>query len=379
MTIRRAIYHNPLAESWTAPIKEEKAAATKFHEQLPSYAQTQLVSLDYVAHEIGVKSVLLKDESSRLGLPSFKILGASWGTFCAVTQKLHLPFDTTLDQVQATLSRCPITLFAATDGNHGRAVARMGKILGVPVSIFVPATMHVRTKNFIREEGAEIVECHSSYDMAVQTAFSEAEKVGGILVQDTAFDGYTDIPSWIVNGYRTMFREIDAQIGDRTVDLVIAPVGVGSFAQAVALHYKSPGRSTKVLTVEPDTAACLWMSLKKGENTPIETEHTIMAGLDCGTVSSIAWPILRDGVDASITISDLESHQASQDLAQHSISAGPCGSAPLAALRKLRKEDLESLQLTDKSTVVLLCTEGAREYEFPRDVSSAIPHCQQEP
>ena len=195
MTIRRAIYHNPLAESWTAPIKEEKAAATKFHEQLPSYAQTQLVSLDYVAHEIGVKSVLLKDESSRLGLPSFKILGASWGTFCAVTQKLHLPFDTTLDQVQATLSRCPITLFAATDGNHGRAVARMGKILGVPVSIFVPATMHVRTKNFIREEGAEIVECHSSYDMAVQTAFSEAEKVGGILVQDTAFDGYTDIPS----------------------------------------------------------------------------------------------------------------------------------------------------------------------------------------
>ncbi|ROT38578.1 Zn-dependent exopeptidase [Sodiomyces alkalinus F11] len=170
-----------------------------------------------------------------------------------------------------------------------------------------------------------------------------------------------------------MLKEVDDQLDSHPPDLVIAPVGVGSFAQAVVAHYKSPGKTTKVVTVEPDTAACLWKSLAKGSPDAIQTSHTIMAGMDAGTVSSIAWPFLRDGVDASVTVSDHESHLAVQELVESSaaVLAGPCGAATLAALRRLTStpHDRQRLNLTPDATVVLLCTEGRRPYPPPRDVS----------
>lgn len=161
-----------------------------------------------------------------------------------------------------------------------------------------------------------------------------------------------------------MLCEIDQQVVEKGPDLVIVPVGVGSFAQAVVTHYKSPHTRSRVLTVEPDTAACLNTSLNKGENTPITTTPTIMAGLDCGTVSSIAWPILQPGVDASITVSDHEAHNACLALHELGVPAGPCGAAQLAALRRLTDEDKVFLDLDGSSVVVLLCTEGEREYQL---------------
>lgn len=171
-----------------------------------------------------------------------------------------------------------------------------------------------------------------------------------------------------------MLHEIDEQLGaGHTKDLVVAPVGVGSFAQAVVSHYKAPGRETRVLAVEPDTAACLWKSLKCGVLTPTNTTHTIMSGLDCGTVSSTAWPLLKAGVDASVTISDFEAHTSKEFLGLQGISAGPCGAAGLAALRRLSSEDMLALGLGKSSTVVLLCTEGSRVYEEPVPVSIQDP------
>lgn len=166
-----------------------------------------------------------------------------------------------------------------------------------------------------------------------------------------------------------MMREIDEQLGDQTPDLVIAPVGVGSFMQAVVSHYKAPGQHSRVLAVEPDTAACLYKSLTKGEPVALETTPTIMTGLDCGTVSSIAWPVLQAGVDASLTVSDYEAHEACGLLHSLGVSAGPCGSAPMAALRRLTSSDKAALGLDESSVVVLLCTEGHREYPVPRNVS----------
>src|SRR4051812_22351778 len=128
---------------------------------------------------------------------------------------------------------------------------------------------------------------------------------------------------WIVDGYLTMLREVDLQLQGEQANLVIAPVGVGSFAQAVVSHFRREGSSTSVMAVEPDTAACLWKSLARGELTPQRTTPTIMAGLDCGTPSSIAWPLLRAGVEASVTVSDFESHQSALYLQSLGISAGP--------------------------------------------------------
>jgi acetylornithine deacetylase/succinyl-diaminopimelate desuccinylase family protein len=166
-----------------------------------------------------------------------------------------------------------------------------------------------------------------------------------------------------------MLLEIDEELGEQKADLVIVPVGVGSFAQSVVSHYKSPHQHARVLAVEPDTAACLYKSLTKGEATAIETTPTIMTGLDCGTVSHIAWPILQAGVDASLTLSDYESHKSSGVLRTLGLSAGPCGAAPLAALLRLTSSDKLALGLDESSVVVLLCTEGPREYPPPRDVA----------
>jgi threonine dehydratase len=164
-----------------------------------------------------------------------------------------------------------------------------------------------------------------------------------------------------------MMHEIDEQLGDQKPDLVIVPVGVGSLAQSVVSHYKALGQHSKVLTVEPDTAACLNESLTKGAPVALETTiPTIMEGLNSGTVSSNAWPVLQAGVDASLTISDDEAHEACCLLQSLSVSAGPCGAAPLAALRRLASSDKVALGLDKSSVVVLLCTEGHREYNVPK-------------
>ncbi|KAK7426281.1 hypothetical protein QQZ08_007181 [Neonectria magnoliae] len=361
----RPVYFNPAARTWTAPPPSDEAIVDKFHRQMPNYMPTELVRLE---ERFGVGAVYLKNEGNRFGLPSFKILGASWGTFRAVVQRLGLPADSDIETVKKAVRSHKISLYAATDGNHGRAVARMGAIFSIPAEIHVPATMDAGTIELIRSEGATVVVSSGTYDEAVQEAYS-ASKPGGILIQDFAFDDYQDFPQWIVDGYLTMMREIDQQLGP--VDLVIAPVGVGSFAQAVVSHFKRGG--TTVMTVEPDTAACMWKSFKRGELTTEQTTPTIMTGLDCGTPSSIAWPILKAGVDASVTVSDFESHEASLYLESLGISAGPCGAAPLAALRRLTTADRSALGLDENSVVVVLCTERNREYTVPVSVSSDDP------
>lgn len=185
----------------------------------------------------------------------------------------------------------------------------------------------------------------------------------------------------MVDGYSTIMREIDEQLGGNNVDLVVAPVGVGSFAQAVVSHFKSPDKGrTKVMTVEADTAPCLYRSLVHGSPVSLPfTVPTIMAGLNCGTVSTTAWPTLQKGVDASLTVSDFEAHEACNILKAAGIAAGPCGAAPLAALRRLTRSEREALGLGPSSIVVLLGTEGSKEYTIPRSVAheDAVSLCQE--
>ncbi|KAL7933893.1 peptidase M20 [Trichoderma chlorosporum] len=372
---RRPVYFNPAAKSWNAPLTDSPELAYRFHSQLPAYSQTNLVPLKHLAEQLGVGAIHLKDETRRLGLPSFKILGASWGTFRAIAHKLSLPLDSSLDSVKQALKSTKITLYAATDGNHGRAVARMASILGVPSHIHVPVSMQGATIDLIKSEGAHVVVSDGFYEAAVVDArVAAAQDQTGIVIQDYASGDYVQIPQWIVNGYLTMMLEIDDQLGATAPDLVVVPVGVGSFAQAVVTYFKKSGQQTTVLTVEPDTAASLWKSLTRGESfTTSEKTPSIMAGLDCGTPSSISWPILQHGVDASLTVSDFEAHQACSYLNSQGISAGPCGAAPIAALRRLNAADREKLGLKKDSVVVVICTEGTRDYEVPYSVESDDP------
>ena len=335
-------YCSPAARRWTAP--PGSGAARAFHETLPGFAPTPLVSVPALAAELEVGEVLVKDESERLGLPAFKVLGASWAC-------------------HQVLQRHPgARLVTATDGNHGRAVASMAAHLGVGATVFVPAITLPATEALIAGEGAEVVRVEGNHDAAVRRAADFAdEHADSELVQDTAWPGYEQVPAWIVEGYATLLEEVDAQLG-RAPDLVAVPVGVGSLAEAVVRHHRRPDAAHPVvLSVEPDTAACVLESLVSDRRTTVPTGETVMAGLNCATVSSTSWPVLQAGCDAAVAVTDEQALRAVDDLAGHGISSGPSGAATLAGVRAAlssadRRADLD---LPPDAVVVLLSTEAA--------------------
>jgi diaminopropionate ammonia-lyase len=324
-----------------------------FHAGLPGYAPTPLTEVPALAVELGVGRVFVKDESARLGLPAFKVLGASWA----------------VDRVLAERpGGGPLRLVAATDGNHGRAVARTARLRGHTAHVVVPEGVHRVAVAAIADEGAEVTTLPGDYDAAVRHAADLATEPGSVLVQDTAWPGYTDVPTWIVQGYSTLFAEVDEQLaaaGAGRAGLVVVPVGVGSLAQAAVAHQRSRPDGAAVLAVEPDTAACLLAGLRAGRPVTVATGRTIMAGLNCGTVSELAWPVLRDGLDAAVAVTDDETGAAAADLRHLGISAGPCGAATLAGARAAlagdpdRRAALAGAGVGQDAVVVLLSTEGA--------------------
>ena len=334
-------YTSPTARDWTCAPSPGDAHA--FHQSLPGYSPTALVSVPALAAELGVGRVLVKDESSRLGLPAFKVLGASW----ACRQVLH--------------RRPGAMLVTATDGNHGRAVARMAAHFGAAATVFVPAVMLPETAARIAGEGAKVVWVDGDYNDAVRRAAAfAADQPGRALVQDTAWAGYEQVPAWIVQGYQTLLNEVDTQLGGAP-DLVAVPVGVGSLAEAVVRHYRRPGAAhPSVLSVEPDTAACVLASLTAVRPVTVPTAATVMAGLNCGTISRSAWPVLRAGCDAAVAVSDQDALSAVADLGQLGISSGPSGAAALAGARAALNQPGRRLPLglDDDAVVVLLSTEG---------------------
>jgi diaminopropionate ammonia-lyase len=327
---------------------------------LPGYAPTPLTEVPAVAAELGVGRVFVKDESARMGLAAFKVLGASWA-------------------VHQVLSRRdaagPVTLMAATDGNHGRALAWMARRLGQRAHVFVPSGVHPMAVAAIAAEGAQVTEITGTYDDAVRIAAKAAREPDAELVQDAGWPGYEEVPGWIVDGYSTLFAEVDEQLaaaGPAGPDLVAIPAGVGSLAQAAVIHYRSrPGSGApSLLTVEPGSAAGVLASLVRDELGTVATGETIMSGLNCGTPSRLAWPYLRDGLDAAVAVANSEAAVAARDLAGYGIAAGPCGGAALAGVRAAltgegAQERRAALALDSGGTVVLLSTEGSAANPVP--------------
>lgn len=347
--------------------------AIAFHRTLPGYRPTPLRDVPRLATELGVGRVLVKEESSRLGLPAFKILGASYATARALGERFGLP-ALTLDAVRGAVRGRAVRLYAGTDGNHGRAVAHVASLVGADATIYHPPGLTEAAKKAIATEGARVVEVDGSYDEVVARAAADADAdPDAELVQDTAWPGYTQVPQWIVDGYATLCLETDEQLaalGLGAPDLVVVPVGVGSFAQAVVSHYRGGGDDGgTLLAVEPDRAAGLVASLRAGKPVTVPTGDTIMTGLDCGTVSALAWPVLRDGLDGAVTVSDDQAAAAVADLARSGVDAGPCGAATLAAARLVLGQPgwREAIGLRSDAVVLLLSTEGRAANPVPED------------
>jgi diaminopropionate ammonia-lyase family len=368
-TVTDLWYANPNARDW---LTASPSSALAFHRTLEGYAPTPLVSLPDMAAELGVGHDFLKNESDRLGLPAFKILGASWAVCRAVCESFGL--DATGMTVPAlrdylhtsvAAEQAPV-LVTATDGNHGRAVARMAKLLGLTARIYIPSGLSDAAIEGIRGEGAELRPLKLTYDDVVEAAAQSAEgNPRDLVVQDTSWPGYEDIPRWIVDGYTTLFNEIDLQLSDlgyQGPDLVACPVGVGSLAHALVDHYRSDGHHhPALLSIEPETAACVAQSLLAGSPVTVDTSFpSIMSGLNCGTPSKLGWPSLVAGLDAAVSVSEDECRQAVVDLTQQGQDAGPCGAATLAGVRNALKDDARrrELNIGPDSIIVLVSTEG---------------------
>jgi diaminopropionate ammonia-lyase len=358
---------NPRRAPMPAHLAPDRTALA-FHQSLPGYQPTRLAPAPTAAAALGAAQVWVKDESSRLGLPAFKILGASWATARAVAAELTrrgLPAPA-LDAGLAPLADAaralqPMRLCCATDGNHGRAVARMARLLGFSATIFIPAEMTEARAEAIASEGAEVIRLDGSYDDAVARSADEAG-AGTIVVSDTSWPGYTDIPGWVIDGYGTILFEIEDQLaaqGESWPEVTAVQMGVGAFAAAVARHMRRPGAPAGRVLVgtEPVAANCILLSLEADRLVMTPGPHeSIMAGLNCGLPSEIAWPAVSAGLDTVVTANDDRAREAMRLLAADGIVAGETGAAGLGGLLAWR--DAFGGDFTGKR-VLIMNTEGA--------------------
>jgi diaminopropionate ammonia-lyase len=358
-------------------------APLRFHRRLPGYEETPLVDTPKIANALGVGKVFIKDESGRLGLPAFKILGASWAVYRALEDRLGKDFGDwkEIGDLEERLEPLrPLSLAAATDGNHGRAVARVARLLGLGAKIFVPADMVLARRKSIAEEGAEVVVVDGTYDEAVELS-ADAAGERALLVSDMSWPGYKRIPLWVIEGYSTMLWEIDDELERRNEegpDLVVVQVGVGAFAAAVARHYRSPGASSrpKLTSVEPANANCLLESVAAARIVSVPGPHdSIMSGLNCGRPSLVAWPTVSRGIDLLVTIDDGPARDAMRLAAESGIVSGETGAAGLGGLLELLRAGEEeaarkALGVGEDTRVLLFNCEGATDPDAYRRITA---------
>jgi diaminopropionate ammonia-lyase len=341
-------------------VQPADGAQRRFHQSIDGYAPTPLRHAPRTAEALGVAEVLVKDESTRLGLPAFKILGASWAVHRALVQHAAEDLDTvpTYEALVALAERIrPVTLSAATDGNHGRGVAHMAHRLGLAARIYVPEGTAQARIDAIASEGARVTVVDGGYDDAIRRSAEDAAD-HCLVISDTSWPGYEDVPRWVVDGYETIFMELSEQ-QPRRPDLVALPMGVGALAAAGVRHYwAAEGSRPMLIGVEPVSAACVLRSVEEGQIVSLtEPQTSMMAGLNCATPSLVAWPLVSRGIDAYIAVSDDRVPAAMRLLAADGIVAGETGAAGLAGMLRLA-EEAERPWDAD-GCVLLLATEGA--------------------
>jgi diaminopropionate ammonia-lyase len=367
-----------------APHETPSRDPLEFHRRLPDYHPSPLLHADLIARELDLTDVWIKDESTRLELPSFKILGASWGVYRALENRLggFEPWEQTEELAVQLKPHLPLALTSATAGNHGRAVARVARLLGLEARIFVPKETTRARIEAIESEGASCEVVDGSYDDAVARAAAEASEAC-LLISDTARSSDEEVPRWIIEGYSTIFWESEDQLrsaGAKRPDVIVVQVGVGGLGSAAVRHFRRPDSPpVSLVAVEPEAAACVLASVKAGEVVTVPGPHaSIMAGLNCGTPSLAAWPYVSSGFDGYLSIADERARDAMRMFAREQIVVGETGAAGLGGLLELlkgprRDEAVARLGLEDSVSVLLISTEGATDPESYLEIVGQPP------
>ncbi len=362
----------------------------KFHQSFPNYQPTPLHSLTNLAKRINIKKIWVKDESFRLGLNAFKVLGGSYAITFYLSRKLGIE----IAGLSFKMLKTPeykkkignVTFVTATDGNHGRGVAWTARELDQKAVVFMPRGSSKFRINNIKKENAEVIVTDEYYDETVKIAAHFAAEINGVLIQDTAWEGYTEIPTWIMQGYSTLIDEVLEQMkkqGDLMPTHVFLQAGVGSLAAVIQGYLTTKFGDDRPLTViiEPHNAACLFKSAQIGDTKPHAVGGnlaTIMAGLACGKPSIIAWEILRDYSDHFVSCSDKISENGMRMLAKPlsgdpKIISGESGAVGLGLLVEILTSELYndlkvSLGLSEDSRVLVFSTEGDTDPDHYREI-----------
>ncbi len=369
----------PKTEDANLPIMsvEEVKKARTFHESFPQYSMTPLCDLSNMAKFLGLGDIKVKDESYRFGLNAFKVLGGSYAIARYIADETgkdvsELPYNVlTSKELRDEFGQA--TFFSATDGNHGRGVAWAANKLGQKSVIIMPkGSTETRLKN-IQAENAKAWIADVNYDECVRQAAKLAlETEHGVVVQDTAWEGYEKIPAWIMQGYATMADEANEQFGERPTH-VFVQAGVGSLAGAMVGYFANKYKENPpiMVVVEADAAACLYKGAKAadGEIRIVDGDmDTIMAGLACGEPNITSWDILKNHVRCFIAAQDIVAARGMRMLnaplkGDPQVFSGESGAAPFGTLATIMLDDnykelREKLELNSDSKVLLFSTEG---------------------
>ena len=357
-----------------------------FHASFPVYKETPLAVLRETAGLLGIDNIYVKDESYRFGLNAFKVLGGSYAIGNYLAQKLgktlsEMPYERLVsEEVRKELG--DITFVTATDGNHGRGVAWTAGQLRQRAVVYMPKGSAAERLENIRAEGAEASITDLNYDGAARLANRQAQEKGWVMVQDTAWEGYEDIPQWIMQGYGTMGYEAYTQLPEKPTHIFLQ-AGVGSMAGAVAGFFAGVyGKDRPIITiVEPDKADCIFRTAKAADGRlhfVTGDMDTIMAGLACGEPCSIGWNVLKDYADYFISCPDYMAAQGMRILGNPAagdsrVIAGESGAAAFGCVSEILRNPRyaqikERLKLNKTSRALFFNTEGDTDRENYRSI-----------
>ena len=360
---------------------ESAKKVQSFHASFPVYKETPLVELKHTAKSMGLGNIYIKDESYRFGLNAFKVLGGSYAIGNYLAKRLgksitEMPYEKLVSgEIKRELG--DITFVTATDGNHGRGVAWTAKQLQQKSVVYMPKGSAEERLMNIRAEGADASITDLNYDEAVRLANSQAEQKGWVMVQDTAWEGYEDIPGWIMQGYGTMGYEAYMQLPEKPTHIFLQ-AGVGSMAGAVAGFFASVyGGDRPIITiVEPNKADCIYKTAEAADGKlhfVTGDMDTIMAGLACGEPCSIGWNGLRDYADNFISCPDYAAAQGMRVLGNPEagdtkVVSGESGASAFGCIAEIMRDKTlvelkNKLKLDENSKVLFFSTEGDTDKE----------------
>lgn len=365
--------------------ESETYKVLQFHKSFSQYKQTPLCSMNNLADYLGLAKIYVKDESHRFGLNAFKVLGASYAIGRCMAKRLGRDIEDTsfsmlqTDEVKKQLGS--ITFASATDGNHGRGVAWTAKQLGLDSVIYMPKGSTLKRLNNIKAIGAKAMITDVNYDDTVRIIAKEAAEKDWQVIQDTAWEGYEEVPKWIMQGYSTVAKEVIEQLNEERPTHIFLQAGVGAFAAVMTavvvetFHENPP----MIVIVEPDKADCFYRSVKAEKITKVDGDmNSIMAGLACGEPNPIAWEILSNYGDVFMSVPDWVTAKGMRVLGNPlkgdpRIISGESGAVTTGVLSVISEDTSyaelkELLDLDENSKVLLFSTEGDTDPEVYRSI-----------